>query len=724
MLQKEKEQELLSRLSGEHKIWNRQSLWFYYSPFLISSFLSEFSKVIEPKNILDPTAWLWSSLRIISDSLNNKTNITAIEINQQNLEIAKERSTNFPINYILWDSLEILSKIEEKFDFITWDLPWWIKVDKRYYNLNLELDTIILLMSLDKLKDWWFAIFTNPDKFFLSEYDKIKDIIKEKWISLVWSIKLPACTYYPQTWIQANIIIFQKINKIDKVFLWELTENNLSKLIKNFFEKNWSSDLIGKFINENENEKFLRDRKKSYEKIDKLLTQKKIEVMDKCIISTNVNFEDENAVFVTTFGFPKIKLKFNNDEIEKIKEKKSKYFQIILPKKYDPNIFKNFYNSSFWKLYFGRLVTWIMSNLNLLTIKEAELYYPTKIYLEKIQKTFEKMESIKNIMSDVDDTLKVDFFSIDQVYETISKINIMSDIDYTIEGFPTLIAKQYKELINSKEEGEYQNALEIINNIFITTGVFCISVMLWWLSWSVDFMSEISDDLTGSVRDFTKLGLGDIYCLYWNIAKKIKTKSDDDDGGKDFLKSLFSLDDIAILNKLTNKEIYILIDEFSKLRNKYIWHKGKLDETIYKEILIEAEALLNKFILKLSCLKEIKVILWSNKINRIDEYEYEVVVTIFNWYSPYSERLILLEAPIWGKLYFTIWLNKKIISLPELIRYDTSTENQAKISYIYNRVDKWNIEYVTYEIAEKERKKYYISDIKNPILQKLLSKPD
>lgn len=365
-----------------------------------------------------------------------------------------------------------------------------------------------------------------------------------------------------------------------------------------------------------------------------------------------------------------------------------------------------------------------MSNLNLLTIKEAELYYPTKIYLEKIQKTFEKMESIKNIMSDVDDTLKVDFFSIDQVYETISKINIMSDIDYTIEGFPTLIAKQYKELINSKEEGEYQNALEIINNIFITTGVFCISVMLWWLSWSVDFMSEISDDLTGSVRDFTKLGLGDIYCLYWNIAKKIKTKSDDDDGGKDFLKSLFSLDDIAILNKLTNKEIYILIDEFSKLRNKYIWHKGKLDETIYKEILIEAEALLNKFILKLSCLKEIKVILWSNKINRIDEYEYEVVVTIFNWYSPYSERLILLEAPIWGKLYFTIWLNKKIISLPELIRYDTSTENQAKISYIYNRVDKWNIEYVTYEIAEKERKKYYISDIKNPILQKLLSKPD
>lgn len=699
--------------------------WFFYTPLLICDFLDEFIKKVKPENILDPVAWSWLALIWIMETLQNKVNITAIEINKDSMEESQKRRKDFPkknIQYIQWDATEILPKMETAFDFIFWDLPWNTRTNKKYFDVKLDWDIIIMLQSLEKLEDGWYALFTNPDSFFIRVYDKIKGLLEEMWVFLVWSIKLPAGTYYPYTWIASNIIIFQKKVSVDVVFLWELTENNYSKMVDNFFSKQRSNDLAGKIMNKSSIKSFLRDKEKSYEKIDKLIAQGKIETMEWYDVSTKIDLEDKNSIYITTFGFPKIITEFSEYEVKKILDKKARYIQIKLPSTYDSKIFAYFYNSSFGKLYFGCLVSWVINSLSLTTLQNSILYYPTKWYLDKIRQTFEKIESIKHIVSDVDQTLKQDFFAINEVYEMIAKVNVMSEIEYIMKDFPTIIAKLYKEYQDIKTKEDYHDAFDHIDHIFTATSIFCISIMLWWLKRNQTFFDEIADDIIKSVKHFSNLWYGDLYYMYGTIAKKIKEKLSDKDEGRWFMLSLFWTENSHILDSITNKKVYELINDFSKIRNRYGWHKGKIDNDLYKQILPEVESLLHQFILCLSSLKDIRMILWSEKIKRVAEYEYISSLTIFNWYIPSTQKLTLSEAPIEWKLYFTMWWDGSIISLPDLIKYDTSANDKTKVPYIYNRMEWWDLEYITYDIAEKERKKYKIADLHDDLFQKLLAK--
>ena len=712
------------------------------TPSLVCNFISEFWKLFSPKTILDPCAGTGSLLRTTMDSCWKNTKATAIEINWGVFEQLQDSSKGLPIECIHWNAVEKLLDINSKFDFIIWEppfyegpIPWYKAQFEEIINEIMGKNTgkkpnedgvlkqiyswrLMMTECMYKLNEWWYAIFVNTN-WFLRTYcepnsirGNTKDYIEKAWVYLAWVIKIPAWTYYPLTSVSTNIFIFKKWKKDDNVFVWTLESNNAEKLVSSFF--NWKSISTGKFVSESKIKSLSWDAVKAQENIDNLVAKGKIKKIEWIKISTKLDLNEANSVFITTFWAPKVKLSLNE------KEQKGRYIQLVLPPEYDKEIFAYYYNSKFWATLFSTVTEWtFMWSLSLWKAKELNYYYPTS-WADKLKIVSERIQQIKASLDLQTKLLDENiFWNLDSVYNEISKIELLTERDYLMKLFPTIVVRPYKEYVDLKNNEDYTKAFDTLVNLTIALFMLWISIMWWWLRTNKNLFDDMKESIIKSVKRFWALALWDMRNMYASFSKAIARQMGQE-WWIDVIYEVFWITDKWTIDKMIDKDITALWNKCWEIRNRKWWHKWATSKEDDKRNLALLEECVFQLISKFERLKNVKVFLYWWKLSRKWDV-FEISGTIFNWLAPYNWKLEVNDVPNDDTLYFCF--EEKPISLPGLIRYGESTDNKNKVAYVYSRVnssDKDKLDYLSYESYEEE-KAYSISEVTDDLFRTLLN---
>ena len=176
-----KEKEITPIIISKYGGGNFFSVW---TPTVICNFFSEFGKNLSPRTILDPCAGVGELLKLTLDSCWKDTKATAIEIDEKNFKKLQNLTKDYNLTCIRWDSLVKLPSMDTKFDFIIWDPPFY--EGRMYCWANVNVDTMVkklefwkevVLESINKINDWWYAIFTNTT-IFINQYELLKTSLK------------------------------------------------------------------------------------------------------------------------------------------------------------------------------------------------------------------------------------------------------------------------------------------------------------------------------------------------------------------------------------------------------------------------------------------------------------------------------------------------------------------------------------------------------------------
>lgn len=712
------------------------------TPDIIRDFFSEFWKILSPKTILDPFAWKGKLLKATMNSCGKDAKAVAVEINDERFEELQDLSKGFPVDCIHWNSVEKLLDINSDFDFIIWEPPFfegsipWYKAQfeeiideimgrktgektnngiiRQMYDWRIIIDECVY-----KLNEWWYAVFVNTNGFLRGYCEKdskggniMREHIEKAWVYLAWVIKVPAWVYYPLTSIATNIFIFKKWEKSDNIFVWTLEQGNVQKLVSSFFS--WKSITTGKFVSETEVKSLFWDAVKAQEYIEKLVSRKKIKKIEWIKISTKLDFDEPNSVFITTFWAPKIKLSLNE------KEQKGRYIQLVLPNEYDKEVFAYYYNSKFWTTLFSEVTEWrVLWSLSVWKAKELDYYYPTN-WTDKLKIAIKKIQQIKASIDLQSKLLDEDaIWNLDEVYNELSKIDVLTETDYLMKLFPTIIVRPYKEYIDLKNNEDFSKAFDTLVNLVIALFMLWISIMWWWLRTNEKLFDDMKESIVKSVERFWALGLWDMVNMYASFSKAIARQMGQE-GWIDVIYEIFWITDKWTIDKMIDKDIAVLWSKCWELRNRKWWHKWATSKENDKRNLALLEDYVFQLISKFERLKNVKVFLYWWKLSRKWDV-FEISGTIFNWLVPYNYKLTVNDVPNDDTLYFCF--AEKPISLPGLIRYGESTDNKNKVAYVYSRVnssDKDKLDYLSYESYEEE-KAYSISEVTDDLFRTLLN---
>lgn len=722
------------------------SFWYwalpeYITPGIISDFFSEFWKTLSPKTILDPCAWVGKLLKATINSCWKDTKAVALEFEEEKFEKLQAISKDFSVDCIHWNAVKELWNINSKFDFIIWEPPFYEgpipsykaqfeeiideimgrKMGNKTNNNGIIRQIyewrIMMAESMYKLNDGWYAVFVNTN-WFLRAYcennDKpgnMREYVEKAWVYLAWVIKVPAWVYYPLTSSTTYLFIFKKWIKSDNIFVWTLDGGNIQKLVSSFF--NWNSIATGKFISESKVKSLSWDAIKSQEYIDNLVTKKKIKKIEWIKISSKLDFDEPNSVFITTFWAPKVKLSLNE------KEQKGRYIQLVLPPEYDKEVFAYYYNSKFWATLFSAVTEWkFIWSLSVWKAKELDYYYPTS-WADKMKIVSKKIQEVK---ASLDLQIKLldenIFWNLDAVYNEISKIELLTERDYLMKRFPTIIVRPYKEYVDLKNNEDYTKAFDTLVNLTIALFMLWISIMRWWLRTNIKLFDDVKESVIKSVKRFWALALWDMINMYASFSKAIARQMWQE-WWFDIISEVFWITDKWTIDKMIDKDITVIWNKCWEIRNKKWWHKWATSKEDDKRNLALLEDCVFQLISKFERLKNVKLFLYWWKLSRKWDI-FEISVTIFNWLVPSNWKIEVNDVPNDDTLYFCF--EEKPISLPGLIRYWESTDNKNKVAYVYSRVnssDKDKLDYLSYESYEEERA-YSIAEVTDDLFRTLL----
>ena len=131
----EKEPQLLSELNRE--TWANVMMPRMLSGHLQGRFLSMFSKIISPKNIIEVGTYTGYSALCMAEGIQNKGKLHTIDINEEYTSIAKKYFSRSKyqknIKQHIGDALEIIPKLNDKFQLA------FIDADKENYSNYFDM---------------------------------------------------------------------------------------------------------------------------------------------------------------------------------------------------------------------------------------------------------------------------------------------------------------------------------------------------------------------------------------------------------------------------------------------------------------------------------------------------------------------------------------------------------------------------------------------------------
>jgi hypothetical protein len=308
---------------------------------------------------------------------------------------------------VIEDSIQILTQLDSDYDFILGNLPFGMSQVPLTTDLNFKVNKNwkTIYLSLFNLSKNGKALFlVEPSIIYTISGKNFFQTLKENGFYLNAVFNPPAELLKPQTALQP-ILILLSMSKSEKLFIAELEDGNIERVISNLPNYNTPSKNLndGIFVRHDDFKSFFTF--KTNRQIEKLktqykeFTQFKLKDLSTEINLTRTNFKDRpNCVYI-----PKIGTKNVVSRLENITLKHQYYFQVVLKESIvNANYLELFYKSDLGKLSLKSLTTNIFPlHINKNDIEDCIIAIPDLEEQKLIIQTYSKLSRLESIINDL-----------------------------------------------------------------------------------------------------------------------------------------------------------------------------------------------------------------------------------------------------------------------------------------------------------------------------------
>lgn len=534
-------------------------------------------------------------LYIQADSLNGTC------INQTEFEIIKTLFKDKSQNFILGDSLNELSKTNEKFDLILSFPPFGMRTQSINGSKSpFDFATTLLLKCSDKIENDGKLIFLVSNSFLMD--DKGKEALRKDGLFVEAVFAVPSGTFAPLTNISSNLILISKKIKV-KTFVAEISKDEITNktIIQNFRnQKEGKAVQLGCFVD------FME-----FKSMNALVSEKEMQELVKRIgyppilltdISISINaLKVDNSEDVehlaNSIYLPKVGNSLVVASLSELKIKPKNYYQIQLDETIVNSIYvANYFNTPVGKKLRESLeVGAVIPQISKSQLSKCIFFLPDLTTQAELIEIDNKIQQFTFRL----DELKRNLWKQPKSYKSIAKelksINQEEKLENWIDKLPFPISSILWRYYATKDNGK---KIEHLFHFFEAFSEFLSMLMLSALVQDKDFYKKESHKWIGKDEKFQNWYLratfGNWNNLTSNLSKAIRAYLADNDK-KDYCKNIFGNPSEAFLSMITSKGIVNILSEVSNLRNKWKGHGGITSEKENNQRVLTLEQQLNEF---------------------------------------------------------------------------------------------------------------------------------
>ena len=682
-------------------------------PDFIPAFIASYLKDSTPKTILD----CWAGMgEMLSPLVQKFEPSVAIGINKlmSEHEAANLLHEDTAIDWRLGDPLLLLDEINTQFNAIIGFPPFrcppsslTLTLEDSVVQLKDDWGNLIILKTALLLNSEGVGFFVVPLSFLKKRGEsKVYTNLERFGLFIDAILSLPSGTFAPATQIPGLLLIIRK-KKPSRLFVGELTTDLSYRdtLLKNLkARKTGKTPHLGALVEST-----------SFRSFSTLVAEYEIKALAKELglsptplpkICTAINlpkktegeeFSDyQNAVYLPLIGRSPAVASLANLQI-----KAQNYIQLVL----NPEIAIAEYVANFLNTVLGHKIREsLFSGTFIPHITKSQLVN-TDLYLPNLEVQSEII-GIKSIITNLSiqlETLERQIWNRPQKYkETQKAVNSLNQVDNFeawIESLPFPLASilwVYHADDNVKDKVEH------LFLFFEALSQFTAVVMLSAYAADPTFYGEesrawIEQDPESKYKDWVlKSTFGGWINLSQKLAK-VTRRLKEDKTKQQRLLELFGKPDHDFLEMLTNKKLFIELDEINKHRNEWKGHGGAANSKEYKRRLTLLESSLTK-------VRQVIMERWETALLLLPGiakysggiFDYQVKALV-GTRTPFKKIMVkTLVAMEDEKLYLLHANQQRPVELLPFIRLIGSPETEPNACYFYNRQDKDRVRWVSY----------------------------
>jgi len=490
-------------------------------------------------------------------------------------KITSNLQTHENKDIIVSDPMEELENIPKKtFDVICGFPPLGIREVAiiKGEEFRGELSHILLYKSTKLLKDNGMIYFVVTESFFSkSNRNSIISKLERENIYLESALYLPPGTLHPSTGIGAYLITLSK-KKRESLFIGELKEETREILFQNWKDRKDGKILqLGKLV---QPEEF-----RSYNQIEKRLEIERIvqrsnfqkvpahKIFDE--VNGNLGREQkdvkhkEKALYIPNIGLSDVV-----NKVEQMKNKPQNYFQVVLKENVNVPYLTNWFNSSLGKMVRESLMSGgFISRINKSTLLNAMLYLPEQVVQENINQMQIKINEIKLELNEIENKVWNQPHKNQDLMKRLKNVNKDEGFQDWIDTLPFPLASILYKYYATKDIS-YKK--EFLLHFFEAFSQFQVMLMLSALTQKGNninkkYLYEIDTDR------LTRATFGTWVVIGRNMSKRLRSFMNDE---PDHCLSVFRHKKKDLINIISSKEIYNILELTNKYRNDWKGHGG------------------------------------------------------------------------------------------------------------------------------------------------------
>jgi len=566
------------------------------APTYVFKFIQDLIKTESKKSILDPWLTISSPLLYIQAD-----NFKGTCINQSELETIKTLFSNISQNFILGDTLNELSKTDEKYDLVISFPPFGMRTQNISGTKSpFDFATTLLLKCGEKIDCDGKIIFLVSNSFFM--VDKGKEALKKEGLFVDAVFAVPSGAFAPMTNIPSNLILISKKIK-EKTFVAELSQDDKTNktILQNYKNQKEGKALqLGCYVDINK-----------FKSLNALVSANEMHELGKRIgypsvlltdISISINAlkgdsPEDIEHLANSIYLPKVGNSPVVASLSELKIKPKNYYQIQLEETKANSIYvANFFNTPVGKKLRKSLeVGAVIPQISKSQLTKCIFFLPDLTMQAELIEVDNKIQQFTFRL----DELKRNLWKQPKKYKSIVKelksINQEEKLEHWIDKLPFPISSILWRYYATKDNGK---KIEHLFHFFEAFSEFLSMLMLSALVQDKEFYKEESHKWIGKDEKFQNWYLratfGNWNNLTSNLSKAIRAYLVEKDK-KDYCKNLFGSPSDAFLSMITSKGIVNVLFEVANLRNKWKGHGGitSEEENIHRVLTLEQQ--LNEF---------------------------------------------------------------------------------------------------------------------------------
>lgn len=548
----------------------------YNTDLIIPSVVTEFiNRINESKNTEILVAWNhYGEWLKDKDAKFNK--VTFLNDDERQAKITRYLQGELTNQEIVTGApLKQLDKLsKEHFDMILGFPPLGIRevTTINGQEIKEDLNHLALLKILSLLKENGKIFFIVTEKFFTRNNKRsIINRVEEANIFLESALYLPPGTFNPKSGIGTYLITLSKQKK-DSLFIGELKKETRETLYQNWRDRKEGKILqLGKLVQLEQFRSYNQIEKElEIERIVKRSNFKKIsahEIFDK--VNSNLGREQkdvehkEKAIYIPNIGISNVV-----NKVEQMKNKPQNYFQIILKENVNITYLTNWFNSNLGKMVRESLMSGnTIKRINKSNLLDANLYLPEQDIQENINQMQIKINEINLELNEIENKIWNQPHKNQESMKRLNNINKEEGFQEWIDTLPFPLASILYKYYATKD---ISNKKEFLLHFFEAFSQFQVMLMLSALKQKGNninekYIYEIDTDR------LTRATFGTWVVIGRNMSKKLRSFMNDE---PDHCLSIFRHKRKDLINIISSKEIYNILELTNKYRNDWKGHGG------------------------------------------------------------------------------------------------------------------------------------------------------